>query len=213
MIQIYYSYSDILIGKNLNSLVNQMPEEAKTKLQNLRRDEDKDLLILSFVLLNRALDENGFNRFKISEMEYTETGRPFFNGSHFDFNISHTDNCAALVFSSDFRVGIDIEKIKEIDFSDFTHYFTADQWNQIHSAEDKYEKFYYYWTIIESAVKADGRGLQLTSGNLIKLINSNLLIENVKWFYQHYNFDQTISCCITADKEFSPARVKNITSI
>jgi phosphopantetheinyl transferase len=104
-----------------------------------------------------------------------------------------------------------LEKIKKIDFSDFTDYFTSEQWDDVYSAEDKLKRFYYYWTLIESGVKADGRGVSLISTKSIKLMKGDLFIDNVKWFYNHYDIDQSISCCVTTDKKNKSHEIKKIT--
>jgi 4'-phosphopantetheinyl transferase len=167
--------------------------------------------LTSLVLLSKALNENDLNHFKLNDLQYSKAGRPFFSDSPFDFNISHTDNCAAVAFSKDCRVGIDVEKIKKIDFSDFTDYYTSEQWDDVYSAEDKLKRFYYYWTLIESGVKADGRGVSLISTKSIKLMRGDLFIDNVKWFYNHYDIDQSISCCVTTDKKNKSHEIKKIT--
>ncbi|MGE5458201.1 MAG: 4'-phosphopantetheinyl transferase family protein [Methanococcaceae archaeon] len=213
MIKIYYAYTDILLNNDLADFHRQLPLPAKTKLSQLKRDEDKHLLLTSLILLSKALSDNGYADFKLSGLQYTEAGRPFFAGSPFDFNISHTADCAAVAFSKNCRVGIDVEKITEIDLSDFTDYFTIEQWNDIYSDEDKYKRFYYYWTLIESGVKADGRGLSLITTQSINLTAGRLFIDNVQWFYNHYYFDQLISCCITTDKIINSCEINKITSV
>ena len=213
MMQIYYAYANVLLNGNIDNFTGQLSLKTKSKLFLLKRDEDRHLLLTSLILLSKALYENGYDAFMLNTMEYDKTGRPFFPNSPFDFNISHTDNCAALAFSKERRVGIDVEKIKDIDFSDFTNFFTGEQWDDINSAKDKFGRFYYYWTLIESGVKADGRGLSLISNKSIKLLNGDLFIDNVKWFYNHYNFDQSIACCVTTDKRNESYEIKNIVSI
>lgn len=213
MIQIYYAYTDILLNSDLDVITGQMPQRIKLRLSQLKRDEDKSLLLTSIVLLSKALCDNDCDYLKLNEIQYSDAGRPFFPDSPFDFNISHTADCAAVVFSKDCRVGIDVEKIAEIDFSDFTDYFTNEQWKDIRSAKDKFRRFYYYWTLIESAVKADGRGLSIISTHTIKLANKDLFIDNVKWHYSHQEFDQLISCCITTDKVIKSPEIKRVTAI
>jgi hypothetical protein len=50
-------------------------------------------------------------------------GRSFFADTIFNFNISNTDKCAEVAFSKDGLVGTDVEKLKEIGFTD---YFTQE---------------------------------------------------------------------------------------
>lgn len=213
MIQLYYSYTDILLNVNTNNYIGQLSPMIKSRLSLLKRVEDQQLLLLSIILLSKALYQNGYDVFNLKDLQYSEAGRPYFKDSPFDFNISHTENCAAVVFSKDCRVGIDIEKIKEIDFSDFTNFFTMEQWEDINNAKDKYRKFYYYWTLIESGVKADGRGLSLITDKNIKLLKGELFIGNTKWFYNHFDFDPAISCCIVTGRKNTSQEIIKITSI
>jgi 4'-phosphopantetheinyl transferase len=210
MILLYYAYPDILLKNNYNSFIELLPLQIKSKLSRLKRNEDKQLGLTSLVLLSQVLNENGFGNFRLSDLQIAQTGRPFFTDAPFDFNISHTEGCAAVVFSRDCRIGIDIEKIKEIDFSDFKDFFTNEQWEDIYSADNKFKRFYYYWTLIESGVKADGGGLSLISDKNIEFIKSSLFINKVRWFYNHYDFDPSISCCITTDKENGAAEIRAI---
>lgn len=215
MIKIYYAYTGILQDKSTDEMEECLPSFLGSKFQKLKRVEDRRLLYLSMALLKKALCADGYNNFLPEDLRYSETGRPFFAGAPFDFNISHTDRCAAVVFSDDCRrrVGIDVERIKAVDFSDFTDYFTPEQWNDINTADDKLKKFYYYWTLIESGVKADGRGLSLLSSESLRLSKGELFIDNVRWYYSHPDFDPLISCCVTTDRNNTRPEVINIKSI
>lgn len=213
MIQIFYAYTDIVRTIQEDLFIKQLSPRTQDKLPRLRRVEDRHLIMTSFILLRQALCHNGFNTVKLCDVQYNEVGRPFFPDSSFDFNISHTNTCAAVAFSKDCRVGIDVEKIEEIDVSDFTEYFTREQWEDIHTAKDMHKRFFHYWTLLESAVKADGRGLPLISTKKLQLNDGVLRIDNVEWFYRHCDFDRSISCCITSDKNTIMPEIQKITSL
>ncbi len=213
MIQIYYAYTDILKGSDLDNLIAQLSLNDKLKLAGLKRNEDKLLLLTSLILLSKVLFENGYNDYKLCDLKYSNTGRPFFPDSPFDFNISHTDNCSAVVFSENGRVGIDIERIKDVDFADFENIFSEEVWNNIHSSEVKLRKFYYYWTLLESAVKADSRGLSLISAKKLVITNDQVIIDCKKLFSYHNDFSPTISCCITSDKKHETINSQELQSI
>jgi 4'-phosphopantetheinyl transferase len=213
MVQIYFAYTDVLTSNNPDRLQLKLSKKLKAKLSQLRRDEDQRLFLTSMVLLTKALSNNGCDKFTLNHLDYDKAGRPFFTDSSFDFNISHTDNCAVVAFSKDCRVGIDVEKINEINFFDFEEYFTGEQWNVIYSAPNQLDMFYYYWTLIESGAKADGRGLSLITLNKINLVNKILFVDNTRWYYYHYNFDKSISCCVTTDKENKSYEFIKVTSL
>ncbi len=213
MVTIYYGYTDIVRNSSLNLFIEELSPRTQEKLARLQRREDQDLLVTSFVLLSNALHDNGFDAFRLCDVLYSLTGRPFIPDAPFDFNISHTGTCAALAFSEHCRVGIDVEKIQEIDFSDFTEYFTSALWDDIHAAQDACGRFFYFWTLFESGVKADGRGLSLVSAKRMQVDDGMLFIDGVKWFYHHHIFDPSISCCVTTALQSSPHAIKFITSL
>ncbi|MDD4922140.1 MAG: 4'-phosphopantetheinyl transferase superfamily protein [Bacteroidales bacterium] len=213
MIKVYYAYTNILEGRSLDCLLTSLSSMTKSKLAGFKRKEDRFLRLTSCVLLSKALMENGYSDFQLFDIQYTDAGRPYFQNAPFDFNISHTDNCAILAFSENGRVGIDVEKIKEVDLSDFETVFSEKIWDIIFSSEDKNGMFYYYWTILESAVKADGRGLSLVSSKQITILNDQVLIDGKEWYPHHKNFDPSISCCVMSTNKNETIEFIEIESI
>src|SRR5512133_2852529 len=99
MIKIYFASTDLIQETDQNNLTEQLSPLSKSRLTSLKRDEDKNLLLTSSALLTHVIWENGHNDYKTCDLQYSEEGRPFFPGSRFDFNLSHTDNCVAIAFS------------------------------------------------------------------------------------------------------------------
>jgi 4'-phosphopantetheinyl transferase len=214
MIKIYFTYPDNLFKEEtLEYYFDSIPDNLLEKIQRYKKREDQRLHLASILLLKKALDENGHKEILLNMLSYSEKGRPYFNNCSFDFNLSHTENCAAVVFSENCRVGIDIERIKKIDFSDFINIFSQEEWDEINSSKDKEKTFYYYWTLLESAVKADGHGLTLISSKNIVFTNDHVIINGKKWFHNHNNFDPKISCCVTSSKKDKIMELHEIHSI
>jgi 4'-phosphopantetheinyl transferase len=110
-----------------------------------------------------------------SALDFLKTinGKPFVsNKNHLDFNISHSGNFVAACLSSKGKVGIDIEKLKNINFRSILNKFTKKereliiQNNQINP-----QAFYTIWTLKESYLKYMGKGLTLPidSINFLKI--------------------------------------------
>jgi 4'-phosphopantetheinyl transferase len=213
MIQIYYAYTDILLENDLDSFIEMLSANTKAKLVRLKRKEDKDLLLLSTRLLSKLLVDNEHDDYSLMDLKYSNSGRPFFADSWFDFNISHTDNCAAVAYSENCRIGIDIEKIIDLDYSDFENLFSQKEWEKINSSTNKNRTFYHYWTLLESALKADGRGLPLISSDKIVINNDKVYIDGKQWFSEHQLFDPSIACCITSDRKIEAINMKRMLSI
>ena len=213
MITVYFANTSIIQKTDPECLKVLLSPDSKSKLAGLKREVDRNLLLTTSVLLTQMLFENGFKSYKTCDLQYSNTGRPFFSDSPFDFNISHTDNCAAVVFSENCRVGIDIERIKEVGLQDFENIFSKEVWNIIHSSGNKIRKFYYYWTQLESAIKADGRGLSLVPSGNIEIGDDRVLIDGINWFSHHNDISTAISCCIASDKEEKNIHFRELNSL
>lgn len=115
----------------------------------------------------------------VSEIAYTEYGRPYLS-IPLNFSISHSDILVYCGITQHVRIGVDVEKIRDIDICEFDDQFNDWELQAINGASDKYKEFFRYWTIKEALVKADGRGLSLDLKN-IKVDNVVMLDKSV-WF-------------------------------
>jgi len=201
MIKIYYAYTDILPTNRMDQLETKIPERERLKLDRFRRKEDKLLHLTAILLLSKALRENGFDRYRLQDLCFTNEGRPFFQNESFDFNISHSGNMAALAFSNKGRVGIDLETIVDVDFVDFETVFSREVWDKIHASDSPIRQFFFFWTQLESAVKADGRGLPVLSTAHTKILKDLVLIDGKEWSSHPINLDPSISCCVSSESK------------
>jgi 4'-phosphopantetheinyl transferase len=96
--------------------------------------------------------------------EIGEYGRPFLLGSALAFSLSHTDGLAAVAIS-EANVGVDVERIvtrgNTLDLA--REYFAASEAQDVESRDgaDKADRFFAYWTLKESYIKARSMGLAL----------------------------------------------------
>ena len=87
------------------------------------------------------------------------------------FNLSHSDNWALYAFSRDREVGIDVERVRELD--DFEsladkHFALREQTELLRlSAEQRLTGFFNIWTRKEALLKAVGSGLSLPLNQMV----------------------------------------------
>jgi 4'-phosphopantetheinyl transferase len=92
---------------------------------------------------------------------------------HIHYNISHCENYVACVTSSQYEVGIDVERVR--DFNEFAarRACSQEELERIYSKEDPNREFFRYWTLKESYIKAIGRGLAFPMKKVIFNINND----------------------------------------
>lgn len=199
MIRVYWSHINQVDKINTEEFLYQLSDRAKSKYRGFKRHEDQALFLLAMVLLDQILTENGYDEYSLRNIEYTRYGRPFFRNSKFDFNISHTTPYVAIVFSEENQVGIDIEKIRTIDLKDYKTIFSTNIWNQINSSANNTHAFFNYWTQLESALKADGRGFSILSESTIQQLDHQVIIDDQKWVTNQICLTPAIACCVASD--------------
>lgn len=169
--------------------------EKKIQIQQLKRLEDK-LRSLKAEWLIRTLAGNILH-LSPNELILKPTiyGKPYIeNAKGLYFNLSHSEKWIACALSSD-EVGIDIEKISQIDFSTITNFFSTEEIKALNSISksNKIAYFYDLWTLKESFLKTIGKGLSLpldsfsiTFNNVSIELKSNL---NYSVFFKQYQID------------------------
>ena len=126
------------------------PKRLK-KAERYLRAEDRLMCIGAGLLISCLAHINE------SEIYISEYGKPYAKNDIF-FNVSHSGNCAALVFG-EHETGIDVEKINGDNLYLAEHIFTKNELLWIKS--DPVIRFHLLWSIKESIIKASGKGIYL----------------------------------------------------
>ncbi len=107
------------------------------------------------------------NSFEISD---DENGKPYFkNHPDFHFNISHSEDIIAVAISSA-PVGVDIEKLREVNLKIAERRFTEKEKAFVKTNGD----FFYVWTRKEAFLKKTGQGLRQSLSSFCVLEDNNI---------------------------------------
>jgi 4'-phosphopantetheinyl transferase len=174
-----------------NSYLRLLPIELQKKNSRFLRWQDKHSHLLGKLLLNKGLKNYGYENL-LAELKYSHYGRPYLN-EFIDFNISHSGNYVICAIANDSQLGIDIEKIEEINFSEFVDILRDEEWNQIVNSTNPLFTFYEYWTMKESVIKAEGRGLSIPLKDIF-IKNNNACLNEKIWFLKKIQIDEEYSC-------------------
>ncbi|WP_152537427.1 4'-phosphopantetheinyl transferase family protein [Aquimarina pacifica] len=133
----------------------------------------------------------------LNKIKYTKYNRPYIDDS-IDFNISHSGEYVVCAIGKNVRLGIDVEKIAEVDFNDFQGVMTPEEWEIIHVSEDSKRSFFNYWSIKESMIKADGRGVSIPLQE-IRIEDNQVSYKNKRWHQFNFQMDEAYSSCLTVN--------------
>lgn len=199
MIKVLYAHFPKRLPDTLQKqYLNCLPQRFRESTARYRRWEDQHAHMLGKLLLRLGLERHGYGQDVLSELHYTFENRPYLPDNT-DFNISHTDNYVVCAIAKDMILGIDIERIKPIDFSDFDITMNEIQWKEIKEATDPTRQFFEYWTLKESLIKADGRGLSIPLTELVWK-DSQLQHDGRKWHFQSVYIADEIPCHVASNK-------------
>lgn len=184
--------------------------ERKTKISNYIFIMDKLRCLLAEVLLRYILWKHFSIKDDIS-FTYNEYGKPqleFFNQIY--FNISHSGDWV-LCGVADNPIGVDVEKVIDIDINIARRFFTLNEYNYILQQPIEKQKyiFFMFWTLKESFIKAIGKGLNIPLNSFsfqlindqIKFINGNRIEDLYSFSTKELDADHHISLCIKSNKE------------
>ncbi|OQX76898.1 MAG: hypothetical protein B6D64_09075 [Bacteroidetes bacterium 4484_276] len=163
MVKIYgVKLLDELRFLELKGLVSAyLPDSSAKKASRFKHVSDAQRQILGEVLTRAAL----CNEFNLDNHNicfgYSSIKKPFLSGRRdIHFNISHSGKWVVCAVSEK-EVGIDVEKIRKINFNVARRFFSTTEVDQLFSLPEKAQLNYFFdlWTLKESYLKALGTGL------------------------------------------------------
>lgn len=178
MVKLYGTKVSDCTEKNIiESLTKLVSDERRERIKRFvfQKDAIRSLLgeIIARYAVSRHLD------CKSSEINFSvdSFNKPFLDkADSIYFNISHSGNWVVCAISNN-PVGIDVEIIKETDFEIAKRFFAKDEYEKIMNQpiDNRTKYFYLMWTLKESYIKADGRGLSLPLDSFSIMINNDTI--------------------------------------
>ena len=172
--------SSVIDTQVMEKLLKYVSDTKRKAINNFRFDIDKKLSLYSDCIVRKtACDLLKIGNDKINYV-FNEYGKPHIaDFPDFYFNISHTRNAIAAVFS-DSEIGIDVEKIEENEPDIAKNFFKSEEYDYIYSkSEHCNRRFYEIWTKKEAYVKFLGKGLAVPLDSF-SVLNSEPVISSLE---------------------------------
>lgn len=148
-----------------------MTEDERRQEQRFRLANDRHRYLITRALVRTVLSRYSAQRPDYWRFDTNAFGRPeLLNGvdvtSTISFNLSHTNGLILCAISLSQAVGVDVEdtRRKPASLEIAERFFSPDEVNAIRAFPPglQSERFFYYWTLKESYVKARGIGLSMS---------------------------------------------------
>jgi len=152
----FYTYDNInnYTDNDYIKMYNDLNILDKNKIDKIINTNNKKLSILSKYLLKTILSQK--YHLDYNNIYYNGNGKPLIKGVY--FNISHSNNYVVLVFSNN-KIGIDIEKIREVDLNISNYFCTDKEKDYILKSNNKYKSLFEIYTLKEAYIKMLGTNL------------------------------------------------------
>lgn len=205
MVNIYkIKVNPLMNNKTFEYLFELISDEKRNKIKKFRFKEDAFRCLLGDILSRYAIIKRTGYKNRQLEFSVNTYNKPILIQPYkLNFNISHSGNWAVCA-TSEAPVGIDVELIKAIDFGFSNRFFTDYEYSCLMKQDpvNQLKYFYTIWTLKESYIKADGRGLSLALDSFsISLLNDKItLITNNDLsccFFRTFSIDErhVVSVC------------------
>ena len=202
MIDVFYTHFDApLTTDTWDTYFQKLPQGIQTQVMRFKRWQDRHSSLLGKILLLEALKQYGYSPDCLKKLSYSPYNRPFLDDS-IDFNISHSGEYVVCAVNNDGRVGIDIERKKSLNFAEFRSYMTTEEWNTMKEVPDQLEYFYELWTVKESVIKGEGRGLSIPLLD-IHWVDETASVYKSLWYIKKIIIDPGYCCHVAANHKIS----------
>lgn len=158
-----------------NNALEVISPYRRQKIALLKSADDKKRSLAAAIALNAALQVHGLEE-RMMEYDLGFKGKPYFryNPEH-HFSLSHSGNYAICSMGG-CEVGNDIEKIRAGRERVAERFFTKEELDWIHEAEqpeEKEERIFRIWTMKESFLKVTGWGMSLPLKDFTVMVKEN----------------------------------------
>jgi len=202
VIDVFFTHFNAPLTTDIwNTYFQKLPQGIQTQIMRFKRWQDRHASLLGKILLLEGLKKYGYPPDCLKNLSYSPYNRPFLDDS-IDFNISHSGEYVVCAINNEGRVGIDIERMRPLDFSEFRNYMTSEEWNMMHESPDQLEYFYELWTVKESVIKGEGKGLSIPLLD-IHWEGETASVSNNLWYIRKILIDPGYSCHVAANHEIS----------
>jgi 4'-phosphopantetheinyl transferase len=202
-----------LDSMEVESLLCFISPEKKRVIGHYYRKEDQLRSLVADLLVRMVVMQHVDVKNREINVSQSENGKPMLAGMEgFHFNVSHAGDWVVCAFDSA-EIGADVERVKTANLSISRSFFTEEEHYDICNAPDPNDRFFDYWTLKESFIKHNGKGLSqalnafaiLFSENPIRVALEGKRLEKV--YLKQYSLDDAHKLAVCASSSSLPETI------
>lgn len=207
-LSIYWTDTSSMLAQNeLLQMIETVPAPIRARALRYKSDLSACNYVTGRLLIKHGLEANGHDS-DLNKIRFEENGKPTIPGVH--FNISHSDHQVICAFANEGRLGVDLEKIKPIDFADFESMFSAREWEVIKGDEEPLAAFYWFWTRKESIIKALGLTLSYVHQIDLDVSKDDIVINGKRWYLKHLDYWEGFVGAVCSEEEIEDVELLHV---
>ncbi len=152
------SYSSLARWSNteMEQALSLVPEAMRQRIARYQHAPERQSRLASRLLLRQLLRAYDLP-FTLHDVQYTSLHKPYVHPD-FDFSIAHTDGLVLCSGITRGKIGIDAEKVRDIDLMDYRDVLSDIEWPLLTDSSPQVN-FWDIWTRKEALAKASGKGI------------------------------------------------------
>ncbi len=209
MIDVLYAVIEPFIDeKIIQSKLELLPPLLQKAILAYQKPTDKLLRLYGKLLLKETIYRFGLqDTINMDMLNMDEDGKPNFN-NHLFFNQAYSIDISILAACRHSSIGIDVEKLHEIDIQLYEAYFTKIEWDTISASDSIINTFFDFWTRKEAVLKAAGKGLVIDMQN-VEVVSNRVLLDGNIFFIQKVDLPSEYICHIASLVPDNPVHIAN----
>ena len=199
----YYRHEENLKEEIFQQFLSALPVSFQDEIRKYKFRNSAESSLLGKIILKYGFQKLKLNYY-LQDLKSDAKERPFIQDD-LDFNISHSGNYIICAISQNSRVGIDIEKHRILKTNIADRYFDSNECREIEIAIDSSKAFFDLWSLKESAIKCDGRGVEVLSKTHKQYESENrntVFCDRVTFHYKQLEIEPFYSCCVCSNVQF-----------
>lgn len=177
-----------LDNKQLERWLSELSIQKRESVERLINSNDRIISLLASQLLKLCARDEAVDDFCLSDVVYPEAGKPGWQskqGSVLDFNVSHSNACVMVAASRTVKVGVDVEKIRQLKNLNFKMVMLPDELKSIRETPGL---FFELWSKKEAVVKAANTS-GLSRMRDVVLIGNHAELDGACWHLRKIKVD------------------------